>query len=60
MLKPNVKAEDVHAALDRIFDLHGCRGCGLLGIDLRLLGGDPAEQQFGDVRNVGSVRAIGG
>jgi hypothetical protein len=42
--KKQPKLEEVHAALDRILDLHGCTKCGLLGIDLRLFLGDPADR----------------
>jgi hypothetical protein len=35
-LREGISAKDVHAALDRIFRLHGCITCGLAGLDLRL------------------------
>lgn len=35
------KVEQVHAALAQIFRLNGCLGCGLLGIDILIHGGDP-------------------
>jgi hypothetical protein len=43
--KPSL--EEVHAAVNRILDLHGCSKCGLLGIDLRLFLGDPPERVQG-------------
>jgi hypothetical protein len=42
--KRKPRLEEVHAALDRILDLHGCSKCGLLGIDIRLFLGDPPER----------------
>lgn len=36
-----VKKEQVHEALEQIFKLNGCLGCGLLGIDIIIHGGDP-------------------
>jgi hypothetical protein len=41
LLSEDVAAADIHESLDRIFRLHGCTGCGLLGLDLRLLVCDP-------------------
>jgi hypothetical protein len=37
-----LSAKDVHATLDQIFKLHGCLGCGLIGIDININGPDPA------------------
>ena len=37
-VKPNVKAEQVHRALDELFRLSGCPSCGLLGLDIHLKG----------------------
>jgi hypothetical protein len=34
-------AKDVHAAIDQIFKLNGCLGCGLIGIDIHINGPDP-------------------
>ncbi|HJW93513.1 MAG TPA: hypothetical protein VJ901_07840 [Thermoanaerobaculia bacterium] len=36
-----VKADQVHAAMEQIFKLNGCLGCGLIGIDVIIHGGDP-------------------
>ena len=33
----NVTAEQIHQSLDRIFKESGCTGCGLGGLDLRLI-----------------------
>ena len=37
-----LEAKDIHATLDQIFRLHGCLGCGLIGIDIHINGPDPA------------------
>lgn len=52
-MHPNVKAEQLHQALDRILNLRGCRGCGLQGFDLHLYGGDP---QTDAIKNLPGVQ----
>ena len=53
LLTGDVVAEDIHAALDRIFELHGCTGCGLLGIDLAIQTIDPKwSSQINDIKGV--------
>jgi len=42
-----VKKEQVHEALEQIFKLNGCLGCGLLGIDIIIHGGDPEPFDVG-------------
>jgi len=37
-----VTLDHLHTIIDQIAGLSGCRACGLLGIDLRLMG-DPVE-----------------
>ena len=49
-----ITREQVHEAFDQIFRLHGCLGCGLLGIDILVHGGDP-EPLLG---NVGGFNGI--
>jgi hypothetical protein len=53
--KNPVKAEQVHAALEQIFRLNGCLGCGLLGIDVIIHGGDPEPFDVGGFA-AGSIR----
>jgi len=36
-----IKAQQLHEALDRILKLGGCPACGLLGFDIHFRGGDP-------------------
>lgn len=38
---PGVKIETIHEAVRQSLGLVGCPACGLLGIDLRIGGGDP-------------------
>ncbi|HYN50747.1 MAG TPA: hypothetical protein VES62_07460 [Thermoleophilaceae bacterium] len=33
-LREGIQARAIHDALDRLFELHGCSVCGLVGIDL--------------------------
>ena len=41
-VRPGVEAKAVHLALDRIFELNGCVGCGMAGIiDLMILPTNP-------------------
>ena len=37
-----ITPETVEAALKQIYKLSGCLACGLIGFDIRILGGDPA------------------
>jgi len=43
-LAEKVSLDHLHSIIDQIAGLSGCRACGLLGIDLRLVG-DPEEAQ---------------
>lgn len=54
-LAGSVKAETVHAALDRIFEMAGCRACGLVGIDLTFRGDDPILERFADLEGIRSI-----
>jgi hypothetical protein len=36
-----IGSKQVHAALDSIFRLSGCLGCGLIGYDIHINGPDP-------------------
>jgi len=38
---PNVKIESIHAAVQQALGRVGCPGCGLLGVDIHIGGGDP-------------------
>lgn len=38
---PNVKIESIHAAVAQALGRVGCPGCGLLGVDIHIGGGDP-------------------
>jgi hypothetical protein len=42
----------IFAALDTVFRVHGCLTCGLRGIDLTILGGDPEFAALGEVEGV--------
>ncbi len=57
-LKEGVKAEAVHKALDEIFRLGGCTGCGLLGFDVKLAGPrpEPWQQQLNKVQQIEGIR----
>ncbi len=50
-----VTLENLHSLIDKIAGLSGCHACGLLGIDLRLIG-DPEEfQQINKLPGVKNV-----
>jgi len=38
---PNVKIESIHEAVKQALGRVGCPGCGLLGVDIHIGGGDP-------------------
>jgi hypothetical protein len=42
----DVKAEQLHKAVDQILHFGGCTTCGLNGIDLRIRVGDPAPDEL--------------
>ena len=56
-----IKADTLNQTLDRIYRLSGCLGCGLLGYDIILHGGDPGPDSFdtNGLPGVGGV-TIGG
>jgi hypothetical protein len=54
--KPEVTKEQVIAAVEEMFRISGCVSCGLRGIDLRLLGGDPELQ----IAKLGTLAGIAG
>ena len=41
----NVTLENLAGLIGRIGGMSGCQTCGLMGVDLRITGGDPAELQ---------------
>ena len=52
----NVKLPDLHAAIARAVNLTGCVACGLVGVDLEILGGDPAvESQFKEIPGIATA-----
>ena len=50
-----VTLEHLHSIIDQIAGLCGCRACGLLGIDLRLVG-DPVEA--GQITKLPGVKSV--
>jgi hypothetical protein len=52
----NVKLPDLQAAIARAVNLTGCVACGLVGVDLQILGGDPAaESQFKEIPGIATA-----
>lgn len=52
-----ITPEVVHAAFEKIFRLNGCLACGLIGIDIHVLGGDPDPFLGGEIEGfTGSIR----
>jgi len=55
----NVKADHVHAALDKIFELHGCPACGLNGLDISLRHSTPLVDSFKGFQGISAVEQFG-
>jgi hypothetical protein len=52
----NVKLPDLNAAIARAVKLTGCLACGLVGVDLQILGGAPAaEGEFKDIPGIATA-----
>ena len=51
----NVKPEQINKALEELYNLSGCRPCGILGWDLILRGGDPEIAALQSIRDIGNV-----
>jgi hypothetical protein len=52
----NVTLENITGLIGRIGGLYGCTTCGLLGIDLQLLGGGPVE--FQELARLPGVKSV--
>ena len=62
VVHPEINVEQITDLLTRIGELSGCRGCGLGGVDVRLVGMDPAviaEQGLAEIPMVQSVVTSG-
>jgi hypothetical protein len=57
--KHDVTREQVVAAMDAVFRVSGCLTCGIRGIDLNLLGGDPAPE-LDALRGLPGVAGVAG
>ena len=55
----NVKADQVHAALDKIFEMHGCTPCGLNGLDIYLRHSTPLMDAFKGFEGIAAVEQYG-
>ncbi len=56
VVAPDMAARDVHRLLDTVFELHGCKACGLNGLDLRLRPQDPVMlEKFRGIEGVRDV-----
>ncbi len=51
-------AKSIHAALDKIFRLHGCPTCGLNGLDIRLRPQEVLFNEFQDLPEVMDIQRI--
>ena len=54
----NVSLENLHALVERVVSLSGCRTCGLIGIDLRLSGDPVAVQEITKLAGVKSASFV--
>jgi hypothetical protein len=57
-VEATVTRDQLHEALDQVLTLSGCAGCGLLGFDVHLLGGDPITSQLQAIQGIKSVRLV--
>jgi hypothetical protein len=52
---------DINTILEKVYRLAGCRGCGLVGFDVRLQVADPAlRQEFEGIKGLVNVATIAG
>ena len=59
IVEEGITAKSVHESLDRIFRLHGCRACGLAGLDLRFRVQDTLlVETFRDIKGVQDVTIL--
>ncbi|MCC7504962.1 MAG: hypothetical protein IT259_06670 [Saprospiraceae bacterium] len=58
-VKRDIKSDELHAALDRILELHGCTGCGMNGLDIMFRQLPPINELFRDFKNIAGVESIG-
>lgn len=54
-LTENVTTDNLNNLIARIGSMTGCTHCGLLGVDLALLGPDPVEGELGKLPGVANV-----
>ena len=54
-VEPNIKAEAVHAALDKIFEMNGCTVCGLNGLEVRWRVRDPLTEVFKGIEGIAAI-----
>lgn len=55
----NAKADHIHAALDKIFELHGCPACGLNGLDISFRHTTPMMDAFKGFQSISAVEQLG-
>ncbi len=55
--KHDVTSKQVMATLEEVFRMTGCMTCGIRGIDLNLLGGDPEMGQLAQLPGIAGVVA---
>ncbi len=53
-----VTKAQIFTALETVFRISGCLTCGIRGIDLTILGGDPEFAELGALDGVAGVVAI--
>ena len=51
----NISLEHLHAIVSKIAGMTGCRPCGIMGIDLHLVGDPPESQELAKLSGVKSV-----
>lgn len=58
VVHPNIDAEQLSNLVIHIGGLVGCRPCGLVGIDLRLVGSDPEELEEHGLAELPGVQSV--
>lgn len=54
-VSPTITLENLNSLVGRIAGLTGCRPCGILGVDLQIVGDPPEAQDLSKVPGVESV-----
>ena len=54
-VKPKITAKELHVALDRILEMHGCTNCGMNGLDILFRHPDFISERFADLPGIANA-----